>query len=71
MVVFDAPERNVCAMRRMRTNTPLQALVTLNDPVFVECAKPCARRTMNEGAGDNAARAGWMLSQAVAPHCHA
>ena len=66
MVAFDAPERNVCAMRRMRTNTPLQALVTLNDPVFVECAQNLARRTMNEAAADNAARAAWMLSQAVA-----
>ena len=39
MVAFDAPERNVCSARRMRTNTPLQALVTLNDPTFVECAQ--------------------------------
>jgi hypothetical protein len=65
MVTFDAPERNVCALRRMRTNTPLQALVMLNDPVFVECAQALARRTIVEGGCDPASRAAWMLTQAV------
>jgi hypothetical protein len=41
---FDAPERTTCNVRRIRTNTPLQALVTLNDPVFVEAAQGLARR---------------------------
>ena len=35
MTTFDAPERTDCTVRRIRTNTPLQALVTLNDPVYV------------------------------------
>ncbi|MGB1129867.1 MAG: PSD1 and planctomycete cytochrome C domain-containing protein [Haloferula sp.] len=44
MVAFDAPTREVCAVRRDRTNTPLQAFVTLNDPVFIEAAQGLARR---------------------------
>jgi mono/diheme cytochrome c family protein len=49
MVTFDAPDRNVCAVKRPRTNTPLQALVTLNDPVYVEAAQGLARRMVKEG----------------------
>lgn len=44
METFDVSPRQVCASRRIRTNTPLQALVTLNDPVFVEAAKHFAWR---------------------------
>jgi Protein of unknown function (DUF1553)/Protein of unknown function (DUF1549)/Planctomycete cytochrome C len=39
MLTFDGASRQVCSARRVRTNTPLQALVTLNDPVFVNCAQ--------------------------------
>jgi hypothetical protein len=47
MATFDAPSRETCSVRRIRTNTPLQAFVTLNDPVYVECAQALARRIMS------------------------
>jgi mono/diheme cytochrome c family protein len=47
--VFDAPTREYCTVERPRTNTPLQALVTLNDPVFVEAARVLGQRIMQEG----------------------
>ncbi len=49
MSAFDAPSREICAIRRVRTNTPLQSFVTLNDPVFVEAAQGLARRIVREG----------------------
>jgi len=57
MATFDAPNREVCTLRRPRTNTPLQALVTLNDPVYVEAAQALARRMIREGGGTPADRA--------------
>ena len=39
MMAFDATSREICTVRRIRTNTPLAALVTLNDPAFVEAAQ--------------------------------
>ncbi len=56
MVAFDAPSRNVCTVNRPRTNTPLQALVTLNDPVYVEAAQALARRMVKEGGSTEADR---------------
>ncbi len=44
MATFDAPNREVCTLKRDRSNTPLQALVTLNDPAFVETAQALAKR---------------------------
>jgi hypothetical protein len=49
MTIFDAPTREKCMVERPRTNTPLQALVTLNDPQFVEAARHVAQRMMKEG----------------------
>lgn len=61
MITFDAPERSVCSLRRTRTNTPLQALVTLNDQVYVEAAQALARRIMTEGGDTTASRAAYGL----------
>ena len=51
---FDAPNRETCVIRRDRSNTPLQAFVTLNDPVFIEASQALARRLMKEAATDEA-----------------
>ncbi|MCE7974202.1 MAG: DUF1553 domain-containing protein [Leptolyngbya sp. PLA1] len=60
-VAFDAPSRQVSCTRRPRTNTALQALVTLNDPVYVEAAAGLAGRMEREGGEGAAARAGWAM----------
>src|SRR5256885_231547 len=51
-VTFDSPSREFCAVRRVRSNTPLQSLDLLNDPVFFEAAESLARRMKNEGGAD-------------------
>jgi hypothetical protein len=48
MATFGAPNREVCTVRRGATNTPLQALVTLNDPVFIEAAQGLSRRMIQQ-----------------------
>ncbi len=46
MSTFDAPNRDACVVRRGRTNTPLQALVLMNDPVYIEAAQALAKKAM-------------------------
>ena len=61
MATFDAPSREVCTLRRIQTSTPLQAFVTLNDPVYVECSQALARRIMTEGGATTEERARFAL----------
>ncbi len=61
MATFDAPSREICTIKRPRTNTPLQSFVTLNDPVYVEAAQALARRIVREGGEGIANRARYGL----------
>ncbi|TAM81978.1 MAG: DUF1553 domain-containing protein [Acidobacteria bacterium] len=57
LTTFDVPSREFCTVRRVRTNTPLQALTVLNDPVYFEAAKALARRIMEDAGPGPAERA--------------
>ena len=52
MTALDTPSREVCVARRQVTDTPLQALVFLNDPVFTECAAALARKVRDQRSDD-------------------
>ena len=56
MIAFDAPNREMCVVDRGVTNTPMQALVTLNDPQFAEAARVFAQRLLAKDLGDDALR---------------
>jgi len=65
MATFDAPSREACTLRRQPTNTPLQALVTLNDPAYIEFAQGYAIRVLTESKGTDRQRAAWALENAT------
>jgi hypothetical protein len=56
MLLFDAPNREICTVKRSRTNTPLQALALLNETTFVEAAHGLAGRMLDEGGPSPAER---------------
>jgi hypothetical protein len=56
LTTFDAPDREKCTARRPVTNTPLQALIELNDPTYVEAARALATRALHEGGRDTSSR---------------
>jgi hypothetical protein len=56
LTIFDAPDREKCVARRAQTNTPLQALVLLNDPTYVEAARALAQRAIREDGKTEAIR---------------
>jgi hypothetical protein len=66
MATFDAPDREKCVARRAVTNTPLQALVTLNDPTYVEAARAMAERTLREGGKNLSGRIAYVFRLALA-----
>ncbi len=65
MSTFDAPDRETCTVRRPRTNTPLQALVTLNDPTYIEASRKLGERLMKRPGSDRD-RVRWAFRLATA-----
>src|SRR5207247_3273344 len=65
LVAFDAPSREECTVERPRSSTPLQALVLLNDPNFVEAARALAERILQEGGKSDASRLTWAYRRAL------
>jgi hypothetical protein len=64
LLAFDAPTREECVVGRTRSSTPLQALVLLNDPIYVEAARVFAEHILRQN-GDTAARLDWAYRRAV------
>ncbi len=65
LATFDAPDREECRTRRARTNTPLQALVLMNDPTYVEASRHLAQRMILEAGDDADQRIAWAFRRAT------
>jgi hypothetical protein len=63
---FDAPNGDFACVRRARSNTPLQALMTLNEPVFLDCARGLALRTLADGGPSDADRVVYAFRRCLA-----
>ena len=68
LMAFDAPSREACVVRRSRTNTPLQALVLMNDPTYVEAARKFAERIVREGGRTAEERTRFAFRSALSRH---
>jgi mono/diheme cytochrome c family protein len=66
MEIFNAPSREACTVRRERTNTPLHALVTMNDPQFIEAARRLAETALRDGGGTAESRLDFLARRLLA-----
>jgi hypothetical protein len=65
LAIMDAPSRESCVLRRERTNSPMQALLLMNDPQYLECARVLAEHTMKEAGPSTAERLKWMFQRCL------
>ncbi len=65
MLLFDSPSREICTVKRSRTNTPLQALVLLNEVTYIEAARQLAARMITEGGATPETRLSWAFERAT------
>jgi hypothetical protein len=66
MLLFDSPSREICTVKRSRTNTPLQALALLNEVTYIEAARALASKMISEGGTTPESRIAWAFRRATA-----